>query len=67
MANGWKQGWCPLRDGRAEKRSVHAAEQRSDIADNEALPAPARADSEDAVLSETSHTQKDEHHTIPSA
>lgn len=67
MADGWKQGWCPLRDGRAEKRSVHAVERRSDTADNEALPAPASRDSEDAVLSETSHTQKDEHQTIPSA
>lgn len=66
MADGWKQGWCPLRDGRAEKRSVHAGSGAQDTAaDNEALPAPASRDSEDAASSQTSHTQKDEQRFHP--
>lgn len=46
--------------------SVHAVEQYSGITGNKDLPAPARMNSEDVMLSEISHTQKDKCHTIPS-
>lgn len=67
MANRRKQGWCPLRDRRAEKMwSVHTVDRYSDITGEEVLPAPARMNSEDVMLSEISHTQKGKYHTIPS-
>lgn len=46
--------------------SVHMVERCSDITGDEVLPAPARMNSEDVMLSEISHTQKGKYHTIPS-
>lgn len=46
--------------------SVHTVDRYSDITGEEVLPAPARMNSEDVMLSEISHTQKGKYHTIPS-
>lgn len=65
MADGWKQGWVSTEGRKSREEVGPRGERRSDTADNEALPAPASRDLVSHVLSETSHTQKDEQRFHP--